>query len=78
MSCGVGHRCSLDPTLPWLWHRPVATAPSGPLASEPTHAVGLALEKTKRQKKMFILPKYRFASIYKFDAIPIKIPRHTA
>ena len=21
LSCGVGHRCSLDPVLPWLWHR---------------------------------------------------------
>ena len=22
VSCGVGHRCSLDLVLPWLWHRP--------------------------------------------------------
>ena len=26
------HRCSLDPTLTWLWHRPAATALIGPLA----------------------------------------------
>ena len=25
-SCGIGHRYSLDPSLLWMWHRPVATA----------------------------------------------------
>ena len=47
MSCDVGHRCSLDPTLLWLWHRPVATATIGPLAWESPYAMGVAL---KRQK----------------------------
>jgi len=78
MSCGVGYRHGLDPVLLWLWHRLVATAPIGPLAREPPYAAGVALKKTKRQKKMFILPQYRFASIYNFYAITIKIPRHTA
>ena len=34
MSCDVGHRCSSDPALLWLWlwHRPSATAPIRPLA----------------------------------------------
>ena len=53
-SCGVGCRCSLDPVLLWLWRRPVATAPIGPLAWEPPYASGAAQEngkKTKRQKK---------------------------
>ena len=27
VSCGVGHRCSLDPALLWLWHRTAAIAP---------------------------------------------------
>ena len=27
VSCGVGHRHSLDPELPWLWCRPAATSP---------------------------------------------------
>ena len=51
MSCGVGHRHGLD--LDWLWLqcRPAATAPIGPLAWEPTYALGAALENTKRQKK---------------------------
>ena len=26
MSCDVGHRCSSDPALLWLWHRLAATA----------------------------------------------------
>ena len=51
MSCGVGCRCGSDPVLLWLWRRPVATAPIGPLAWEPPYAAGAALEKTKRQKK---------------------------
>ena len=50
MSCGVGHRCGLDPVLLWLWHRPAAIAPNGPLAWKPTYAVGAALEKTKKKK----------------------------
>ena len=36
-----------DPVLLWLWYRPVATAPIGPLAWEPPYAKGVAL---KRQK----------------------------
>ena len=50
MSCGVGHRLGLDPGWLWLWRRPAATAPIRPLASEPPYAVGVALEKAKRQK----------------------------
>ena len=51
MSCGVGHRRGSDPTLLWLWCRPAATAPIGPLAWEPPYAAGEALEKAKRQKR---------------------------
>ena len=49
MSCGVGCRGSSDPALLWLWCRLVATAPIRPLAWEPPYAIGVALEKTKRQ-----------------------------
>ena len=52
MSCGVGHRRGLDPALLWLWSSLVATAPTGPLAWEPPHALGVALEKTKQKKKV--------------------------
>ena len=54
MSCGVGHRCGSDPALLWPWHRPVATSPIRPLAWEPPYAVGVALEKTERQKNQKI------------------------
>ena len=50
VSCGVGRRRGSDPALLWLWRRPVATAPIGPLAWEPPYAAGVALEKAKRQK----------------------------
>ena len=51
MSCGVGHRRSMDLVLLWLWRRLVATAPSGPLAWEPPHASSVALEKAKTHTK---------------------------
>ena len=45
MSCGVGCRYHLDLALLWLWHRPVATVPIGPLVWEPPHATGAALKR---------------------------------
>ena len=46
MSCGVGRRRGSD--LEWLWQRPAAVAPIGPLDWEPPYAAGVAL---KRQIK---------------------------
>ena len=66
MSCGVGRRHSLDPELLLLWRRPVATAPIRPLAQEPPHAKGVALEKAKKQKtkkKMSSKAKASFSTI---------------
>ena len=48
MSCGVGHRHSLDPVLPCLWCRLAATAQIGPLTWEPPYAVGAALKRKKK------------------------------
>ena len=39
-----------DPALLWLWCRPAAAAPIGPLALEPPYTVGAALEKEKKKK----------------------------
>jgi len=39
------------PALPWLWRRPVATAPIGPLAWEPPYAAGAAQRNSKKDKK---------------------------
>ena len=38
----------MDPELLLLWFRPAATALTGPLAWEPPHAEGVALEKTEK------------------------------
>ena len=53
ISCGVGQRRGLDPTLLWLWRRPAAVAPTGPVAWETPYAAGAALkrQKTERKKK---------------------------
>ena len=51
MSYGVGHRLSLDPTLLWPWCRLGAIAPIQPLAWEPPHATGAALEREKDKNK---------------------------
>ena len=51
MSCGVGHRGGLDPTLLWLWSRPVAIVPIGPLAWKPPYAKDAALKRQRDQKK---------------------------
>ena len=51
MSCGVGHRCSLDLALLWLWHRSAATGLIRPLACEPPYATGAALKIQKRERE---------------------------
>ena len=50
LSCGVGRRHGLVPTLLWLWCRPEATALIGPLFWDPPHAVGAALKRQKIKK----------------------------
>ena len=51
MSCGVGHRCGSDPSLLWLWCRPVAAAPIQPLAWELPYTAGAALKRKEKKKK---------------------------
>ena len=60
MSCGVGHRHSLDPSLLWLWHRQAAAAPIQPLAWEPPYAAGVALKSKKQTKKDKLLKVVTF------------------
>ena len=48
VSCGVGHRCGLDPVLQWLWGRPAAAGPIQPLAWELPYAQGAAPPQKKR------------------------------
>ena len=54
MSCGVGHRYSLDLALLWLWHRTVAVALTRPLAWEPPYATGTALKSKQTNRKPII------------------------
>ena len=62
MSCGVGHRRGLDPTLLWLWRRLAATADSNPSlgtsicqGSSPRKG-----KKTKKKKKLTITLRWDF------------------
>ena len=50
MSCGIGRRCSSDPSLLRLWCR-LATALIGPLPWEAPYAAGVALKRQKKKKK---------------------------
>ena len=57
VSCGVGRRHGSDPVLLWLWRRPVAVPPIGPLAWEPPSVEGEALKEKKRTIIDFLLIK---------------------
>ena len=56
VSCGVGRRRGLDPTLLWLWHRLAAAAPIRPLAWEFPYAMGVGPKRHKKKKKNAMEP----------------------
>ena len=41
--------------LLWLWCKPAATTPIGPLASELTHGAAMAIKRKKKKKKSPVL-----------------------
>ena len=47
----MGCRCGSDMALLWLWRRPEATAPVGPLAWEPPYAASVVLKNRGKKKK---------------------------
>ena len=51
MSCGVGHRCDLDPVLLCLGCRLAAVAPIWPLGWELPYAGSATLKSKKKKKK---------------------------
>ena len=51
MSRGVGCRQGSDLVLLWLWRRPAAAGPIGPLAWECPYATGAALKRQKKKKR---------------------------
>ena len=59
MSCGVGRRRGLDPTLLWLWCRPAAVALIRPLAWELPYAAGAALKRKKKKVKFTLLRQHK-------------------
>ena len=70
MSCGVGHRCSSDPTLLWLWYRPAAVALIPLLAWELPYAGGATLKTQKRNYYemlcfIFLITYYQLVSSFK-------------
>ena len=50
VSCGVGCRHGLNPTLLCLWHRPAAVASIQPLTWELPYAADAALKGKKKKK----------------------------
>ena len=59
MGYGVGHRCSSDLVLLWLWRRPEATDPTRPLAWEPPYAANVAL-KIQKDKNLKVILQTHF------------------
>ena len=51
MSCGINYRRGSDLALLWLWGRPTAAAPIGPLVWKLLYATGSALKSKKKKKK---------------------------
>ena len=51
MSCDIGHRHGLDPTLLWLWCGPAAVAPIQLLSWEFVTQWGPKKKKKKKKKK---------------------------
>ena len=70
MSCGVGGRHSSESALPWLWCRPVTTAPIRPLAWEPPYAVGAALKRQIKSKEILVHIKLESCLYFNFRLLP--------
>ena len=51
MSYGVGFRHDSHLMLLWLWHRPAAVTPTGPLAWKSPFAACAALKSKKKERK---------------------------
>ena len=70
MTCSVGCRHGLDPTLLWLWCKSAAIAPIQPLAWELPYATGVALERQKDKKKKRIC-----TLILSYSFLDVSLPR---
>ena len=52
MSYGVGYRGSLDPIMPWLWHRLAVAVLIWPLAWKIPYAASAVLNNRKKKKRV--------------------------
>ena len=58
VSCAVGHRRGSDLALLWLWWRPAAAVASiGNLAWELPYAIGMALKRPKKKKRVYLIER---------------------
>ena len=73
MSCGVGLRQGSDLALLWLWCRPAATTPIGPLAWELPYAAGAALKRQKKKKEKKKLSKIEVGFL--ISSLPLEVLR---
>ena len=60
LSCGASRRGSSDLALLWLWPRPVAAAPTQPLAWELPYAPGVAKNKRNKEINKILKNKNKF------------------
>ena len=67
MSCAVDHRHGLDLALLWLWCRLAAVVPIWPRAWEFPYAVGVALKRQKRKKK--IIPRWVLLMSFHYSSL---------
>ena len=80
MSCGVVCRRGSDLALLclWLWCRPVASAPLGPLAWEPPYAMGVTLKEKKKKKSPTLRVLFFLFSFFSFLGLQLghmEVPR---
>ena len=68
MSCGVGHRHSLDLAFLWLWHRPAVAGPIRPLTWELPYALGAALKRKRKRNRWRLQIRKEFRSYHRGTA----------
>ena len=67
MICDVGCRRDSDSVWLWLWCRPAAVAPTGPLAEKLPFATGVALQRKKKKEKKGKYPGWALPLLHGFD-----------
>ena len=74
LSCGMGHRCGLDPTLLWLWCRPTAAPLIRPLAWELPYATSVVPQETKQKQKQTKEQNQKKQIVFKWERKQVSVP----